>query len=189
VIAATILSKLCSYAVRSEILSHNVDARHAGTRQSSSTTGISFVPPSTCFTSELSVYPDECRLQYERRTVGAEDGAATLAEAEGLLADLVREVPDVAATARLLADRPAYALDPAHRLPAALRAALGAIGRDSAPTGMSFWTDAAVLDRAGIPAVLFGPGGAGLHSAEEYVLIDDVHACRDVLVDAVRRIG
>jgi acetylornithine deacetylase len=138
---------------------------------------------------ELSVYPDECRLQYERRTVGAEDGAATLAEAEGLLADLVREVPDVAATARLLADRPAYALDPAHRLPAALRAALGAIGRDSAPTGMSFWTDAAVLDRAGIPAVLFGPGGAGLHSAEEYVLIDDVHACRDVLVDAVRRIG
>ena len=39
---------------------------------------------------------------------------------------------------------------------------------------MTFWTDAAILGSAGIPTVLFGPGGAGLHSTEEYVLIDDV---------------
>ena len=36
---------------------------------------------------------------------------------------------------------------------------------------MSFWTDAAVLGAAGIPSLLFGPGGAGLHSREEYVEI------------------
>ena len=46
---------------------------------------------------------------------------------------------------------------------------------------MSFWTDAAILAGAGIPAVLFGPGGAGLHSVEEYVTVSDVLACRDVL--------
>jgi acetylornithine deacetylase len=46
---------------------------------------------------------------------------------------------------------------------------------------MSFWTDAAILARAGIPTVLFGPGGAGLHSVEEYVRLDDVLACRDAL--------
>ena len=46
---------------------------------------------------------------------------------------------------------------------------------------MSFWTDAAVLGNAGIPAVLFGPGGAGLHSPEEYVLVHDLLACRDAL--------
>ena len=40
---------------------------------------------------------------------------------------------------------------------------------------MSFWTDAAMLGAAGIPSVLFGPGGAGLHSVEEWV------DCRDVL--------
>jgi acetylornithine deacetylase/succinyl-diaminopimelate desuccinylase-like protein len=39
---------------------------------------------------------------------------------------------------------------------------------------MSFWTDAAILAGAGIPSVL-GPGGAGLHSHEEYVNVDDVH--------------
>jgi len=34
--------------------------------------------------------------------------------------------------------------------------------------------------------VLFGPGGAGLHSIEEYVNVEDVSVCRDVLVDTVR---
>ena len=53
---------------------------------------------------------------------------------------------------------------------------------------MSFWTDAAVLADAGIPSVLFGPGGAGLHSAVEYVNLDDVFACRDVLVETVTQL-
>ena len=57
---------------------------------------------------------------------------------------------------------------------------------DGALTGMSFWTDAAVLGSAGIPSVLFGPGGAGLHSVEEYVEIEDVLRCRDVLADLAR---
>jgi acetylornithine deacetylase len=52
---------------------------------------------------------------------------------------------------------------------------------------MSFWTDAQVLGAAGIPSVLFGPGGAGLHSTEEYVRIDDVIACRDILESLARR--
>ena len=46
---------------------------------------------------------------------------------------------------------------------------------------MSFWTDAAILGRAGIPSVLFGPGGAGLHSIEEYVDDRGRVACRDAL--------
>jgi acetylornithine deacetylase len=51
---------------------------------------------------------------------------------------------------------------------------------------MSFWTDAAILAGAGIPSVLFGPGGAGLHSTSEYVRIPELAACRDVLVEATR---
>jgi acetylornithine deacetylase len=50
---------------------------------------------------------------------------------------------------------------------------------------MSFWTDAAILNGAGTPAVLFGPGGAGLHSREEYVIVDDVCRCRDALAALV----
>ena len=47
--------------------------------------------------------------------------------------------------------------------------------------GMTFWTDAAILGAVGIPSVVFGPGGAGLHSIEEYVILDDVCRCRDAL--------
>ena len=54
-------------------------------------------------------------------------------------------------------------------------------GITTSATGMSFWTDAAILGGAGIPSVLFGPGGAGLHSVEEYVNVADVIACRDAL--------
>jgi acetylornithine deacetylase len=53
------------------------------------------------------------------------------------------------------------------------------------PCGMSFWTDAAILAAAGIPSVLFGPSGSGLHSIEEYVDVDSVLECRDVLAETV----
>jgi acetylornithine deacetylase len=51
---------------------------------------------------------------------------------------------------------------------------------------MTFWSDAAILGAAGIPSVLFGPGGAGLHSPGEYVRVDDVLKCRDALVGLAR---
>ncbi len=52
--------------------------------------------------------------------------------------------------------------------------------------GMSFWTDASVLGEAGIPSLLFGPSGAGLHSVEEWVDLASVIACRDALVRLAR---
>ena len=45
---------------------------------------------------------------------------------------------------------------------------------------------AAILGAAGIPTVLFGPGGAGLHSTEEYVRLADVITCRDALIHLAR---
>ena len=52
--------------------------------------------------------------------------------------------------------------------------------------GMSFWTDAAVLSEAGIPSILFGPTGGGLHSIEEWVETQSVLTCRDALVTLAR---
>jgi acetylornithine deacetylase len=86
--------------------------------------------------------------------------------------------------------RPPYETPTDHHLVASLERAMSNRGVGVRQTGMSFWTDAAVLGEAGTPAVLFGPGGAGLHSIEEYVRIDEVIACRDVLADlAVAMLG
>ena len=51
---------------------------------------------------------------------------------------------------------------------------------------MSFWTDAAILGDAGIPSILYGPTGAGLHSVEEWVDARSVVTCRDALVALAR---
>jgi acetylornithine deacetylase len=135
---------------------------------------------------ELSSYPDRCALQMERRTVAGEDGAAVEGEINAILAGLRRADPEFDASSRLMGYRPAYCLDADHALPRALSDALKTAGHPAEPTGMSFWTDAAILAEAGIPSVLFGPGGAGLHSAVEYVNVADVYTCRDVLVGMLR---
>jgi acetylornithine deacetylase len=135
---------------------------------------------------ELSVYPDLCTLQLERRTVSGEDAASVERELAGILDRIRQADPEFDAGVRSMAYRPAYTVGAGHLLPKAVAAALEAAGRDPAPTGMSFWTDAAVLAAAGIPAVLFGPGGAGLHSTTEYVNVADLYTCRDVLVRTVQ---
>jgi acetylornithine deacetylase len=137
---------------------------------------------------EISSYPDRCVLQMERRTVSGENAASVQIEVDALLAGLQGDDPEFEAGAAVEAYRPAYSLDARHPLAAAFRRVLGARGLGAEPTGMSFWTDAAILADAGIPSVLFGPGGAGLHSLEEYVNVDDVLACRDVLVDVAKEL-
>jgi acetylornithine deacetylase len=130
---------------------------------------------------ELSSYPDICRLQMERRTVPGESEATAVTEVEGILTRLKESDHAFEGDARLTFARPPYEIPADHPLPQRLGVALASIKGAAAPVGMSFWTDAAVLGMAGIPSVLFGPGGAGLHSTEEYVRVDDVETCRDVL--------
>ena len=135
---------------------------------------------------ELSSYPDRARLQMERRTLPAESATAALDEVQAILADLAGEDRTFRGRARLMFSRPAYEIAAGHEVPRTLAAALTRVGGVARMGGASFWTDAAVLGRAGIPSVLFGPGGAGLHSAEEYVTVADVLQCRDTLVEVGR---
>jgi acetylornithine deacetylase len=130
---------------------------------------------------ELSSYPDLCRLQLERRTIAGEDERQPLDEIRAILDGLAGDDAEFEASVRMSFSRPAYELPAGHALPTLLASTAGASGVQSRTVGMSFWTDAAVLASAGIPSVLYGPGGAGLHSVEEYVTLADVLACRDVL--------
>ena len=46
--------------------------------------------------------------------------------------------------------------------------------------------DAAFIQAAGIPTVVFGPGGEGAHAVEEWVDLESVEACAEGLVLAAR---
>jgi acetylornithine deacetylase/succinyl-diaminopimelate desuccinylase family protein len=136
---------------------------------------------------EMSSYPDRCLLRMERRTVGGERAGAALEEVRHILERLHRMDREFDAEARAGLSRSSYEIAADHALPAALETAAAAAGVTARFSGLSFWTDAAILGGAGIPSVLFGPGGAGLHSTEEYVNVADVLACRNVLARFARQ--
>jgi acetylornithine deacetylase len=135
---------------------------------------------------ELSSYPDQCTLQIERRTIPGEAETVLTTEVDELLARLRAADPAFSASCTAMFARPPYAIDLAHPLPALLGRSARAAGCRAATIGMSFWTDAAVLGNAGIPSVLFGPTGAGLHSVDEWVDVASVRQCRDALAGLIR---
>jgi acetylornithine deacetylase len=134
---------------------------------------------------ELSSYPDRAALQMERRILPSEAELIALEEVREILGTLAKEDATFRGTASAMFSRPAYEIAADHDLPQRLATALSRVGGAARITGASFWTDAAVLGHAGIPSVLFGPGGAGLHSTDEYVHVADVKTCRDALVALV----
>ena len=135
---------------------------------------------------ELSSYPDRCALQIERRTIPGEPAGALDREVDAILARLAAADPAFRGAAAPMFARPPYEIDPVHPLPGMLIGTARAAGCRADTIGMSFWTDAAVLGAAGIPSVLFGPAGAGLHSIEEWVDLASVRQCRDALAGLVR---
>lgn len=135
---------------------------------------------------ELSTYSDRCVLQMERRTITGEPMEIALSEAEELIAALKQKDSEFEATAEFLFGRPPYETPVEHEIPQMLETAVRSTGHEANRGGMSFWTDAAILGQAGIPSIVFGPGGAGLHGIEEYVIADDVIICRDALCELAR---
>jgi acetylornithine deacetylase len=135
---------------------------------------------------ELSSYPDTCVLQMERRTLPGESDRVALEEVNAILDAIRHEDPDAEGAATMTFGRHPYEIENDHPLPGMLAAAAAGAGHAPKQVGMTFWTDAAILGAAGIPSVLFGPGGAGLHSTEEYVRLREVDICRDALVAVTR---
>jgi len=135
---------------------------------------------------ELSTYPDQCTLEMERRTIEGEAGQCALEEVQNIIRDLRREDPEFRSSARFLFSRAPYLTPADHVLPRMMESALTKKGTQPVRGGMSFWTDAGILGEAGIPSVVFGPGGAGLHSVSEYVIAEDVITCRDALIELAK---
>ena len=137
---------------------------------------------------ELSSYPAECRLQIERRTLPGESGAEIEAELRGLLQGLELRDPAFRATLRPMASRTPYEISPDAPVARATAEAIHEVRGGVELAGMSGWTDTALLAAAGIPGAVFGPSGRGLHGAEEYVELDSVYACAEVLSRLILRL-
>lgn len=138
--------------------------------------------------SGWSTYADRCTVRVERRTLPGERTA-----------DVIREFEAACERARTRAGDPMdvsvrhvftqVPSDVAVDAPIvrALEGALRAEGEPVCVEGMTAWTDAAILNDAGIPAICYGPGDITLaHSAEEWVPLDEVERATRVLTRLAR---
>jgi len=135
---------------------------------------------------ELSSYPAECRLQLERRMLPGETVAGIEAELREMLAGLEKHDEEFRATLRGgLGARPAYEIREDAPLVQRARKIIARVCGTCELSAMAAWTDTALLAAAGIPGVVFGPAGRGLHGAEEYVELDSVAQCAAALRELI----
>ncbi len=136
----------------------------------------------------LSTYPDRCTLEIERRTLPGERDEDVAAELHGVVEEARGASPGLAAKVEIVLSRPAYEIEAGAPIVQDLRASVRAVrGTSPRVVGELAWLDSALLGEAGIPTVIFGPGGAGAHAAEEWVDVTTVADCARVLDDVVSR--
>jgi acetylornithine deacetylase len=137
---------------------------------------------------ELSSYPARCKLSLERRTLPGETSEQIEAELARLMQRCREADPEFEASQRTLLTREPFEINQETELVALVaQAAAEVLDEPATIGGASYWADAAFIAAAGIPTVLFGPGGEGAHAIEEWVSLSDTEAVTRTLVRVAAR--
>jgi acetylornithine deacetylase len=138
--------------------------------------------------SGMSTYPDRCELSIERRTIPGETTSQVRLEMEELLDRVKLTDPALEASLKVTMEQQPSDVPASAPIVQALSRSLASSAIPESIAGMSAWTDAALLNAAGIPAICFGPGDIGLaHAAEEYVPVREIEDATRVLADLALR--
>lgn len=104
--------------------------------------------------------------------------------------EILRQVRDTGASSVLVSiARPPADTDPDHPLVRSLVRAASGHDESSTSVGRDGASDAVAFLEVGVPAVEFGPRGAGHHGPDEYVDIPSLLLYRRALMDFVRGVG
>jgi len=125
----------------------------------------------------------------ERRTIPGEAAADALAEVRALVDDVTARTPGLTADVRLTHAREAWQADAAGSVAeftALLGEALVAAGsKPPTPVGEPYWMESALWQAAGVPTVVCGPAGGGLHAIDEWVEVAQLERFTVAVTDAV----
>jgi acetylornithine deacetylase len=138
--------------------------------------------------SGWSTYPDRCMIRVERRTLPRERADVPLEEVRAAIARARDRRESLSAEARLVLSQAPSDVAPNAPIVQALANALTERSEKVTIAGMTAWTDAALLNEAGIPAICFGPGDIALaHAAEEWIDTAEIERATDVLETLITR--
>lgn len=136
--------------------------------------------------SELFTTPARASLSFERRTLPGESRAAIEFEVERLLERALEGDPGVRASFSVALHRDPYEIAKDALIVQTLdRAASRILGRELQRVGAPYWMDSGLIASAGIPTVVFGVMGHGLHDPEEFVVLEEVAQLTRILCVAL----
>ena len=138
--------------------------------------------------SELFTYPAACHAEFVWRVLPGETRASLTGQLERIFAALKTRDKRFDATLTWTRWREPMLIDPAAPIvTAVLEAAHATMGRAPESCAAPWWTDGALIQAAGIPVVIYGPSGGGIHAADEWVDLQGLAHLERVLADTTRR--
>ncbi|RFU80378.1 diaminopropionate ammonia-lyase [Trichoderma arundinaceum] len=131
---------------------------------------------------EVSSYPSFAQIQIERRTVTGETPESVEKELKEILDSLVDRVPNFKYDLRATFHRSAFKADLDHPFTELVRKQVSkTLGKEAVMLGAPYWTDCALLADKGIPTLLWGPKGKGLHGKVEYAEVESIKQVAEAL--------
>ncbi|WP_445443882.1 M20/M25/M40 family metallo-hydrolase [Clavibacter sp. km1a] len=136
--------------------------------------------------SDAATVADSCVLTVERRFLPGESPADVEAGLRAAVDAVAARTPDMDAELEVLVARAAFEADVEGPLARAVLDSGERITGAAVPhRGEPFWTDAGLVQEAGIPCILLGVTGGGAHAAEEWAEVDSIRRLADVLEGAI----
>jgi acetylornithine deacetylase/succinyl-diaminopimelate desuccinylase-like protein len=130
--------------------------------------------------AQPNIVPDRCAITIDRRTLPGETETSVRREIASLLR--AKRLSVKISSTKLA---PCLPLETSPKLPL-VQQFLRSIGQ-SKPVGVDYFCDAAVLSRAGITSVVFGPGDiAQAHTADEWISLDSLERGKNLLLNFLK---
>jgi acetylornithine deacetylase/succinyl-diaminopimelate desuccinylase-like protein len=138
--------------------------------------------------TDYATYPTLTTLGIEIGTQPGEQLASRVAEIEAIFAAIAADDPAFRGEIAVRLEREPFTAAGHEQLLQTLNGAFEQVrGRAPEQVGLNAWTDAALLQSAGIPTILIGPAGGNLHAPGEWVSIPELAQLCDILECTARK--
>ena len=137
--------------------------------------------------TDYATYPSYAQVGIEIGTQPREQLADRVAEIEDIFAEISKTEPGFRGEVVVKLDREPFVARGHEGLQdIVVRAMASVLGREPKITGMNGWTDAALLQAAGIPTLLMGSTGGNYHTAGEWASVSELVKLCEILVRVAR---